>query len=283
MRIHCMNKHTLAYCYAELLPPIIKKCLKRIFHSNTSWYFKGNYDSWDEAKALSTGYDDRIILNKVLEATLKVKRGEAAYERDSVTFNKVEYSWPLLANLMWVAAKNNGHLNVLDFGGALGSTYFQNKKYLNDIPSLRWNIIEQCHYVRAGIDNIASDQLRFYETIEDCISSNKINVVILSGVLDIIEDPYSILDQLLELNIKDIIVDRSAFLQNNYDKCEDKIVMQFIKPEIFSAKLPFRILSFFKLRDYFTNIGNMKIHVEYESLGGKGKEWEFKGFLASKD
>ena len=49
--------------------------------------FVGNYSSWAEARANSTGYDSEVILNKTKDALLKVKRGEAAYERDSVTFD----------------------------------------------------------------------------------------------------------------------------------------------------------------------------------------------------
>ena len=71
------------------------------------------------------------ILDKVLAATLKVKQGQAVFERDSVLFDEIEYSWPLLAGLMWAAASNGGKLNVLDFGGALGSSYYQNRKFLH--------------------------------------------------------------------------------------------------------------------------------------------------------
>ena len=60
-----------------------------------------------------------LILGKVLEATLKVKNGEAVYERDLVLFDHIEFYWPVLSGLMWVAARNNGRLNVLDYGGTL--------------------------------------------------------------------------------------------------------------------------------------------------------------------
>ena len=188
-----MNRKILSSYYQELTPPLIRKQIDKIFRGHPSWYFKGEYQNWDEARAASSGYDDQVILNKVLTAILKVKSGEVACERDSVTFDTVQYSWPLLANLMWVAAKNNGALSVLDFGGALGSTYYQNKKYLDTIPILHWNIVEQKNYVEAGKDKIASKSLRFYETINQCAAENKINVAIFSGVLDFLEDPYLIL------------------------------------------------------------------------------------------
>ena len=45
---------------------------------------------------------------------MKVKKGEAVYERDSMIFDQIEYSWPVLFGLMWAAAQNSGYLKVLD-------------------------------------------------------------------------------------------------------------------------------------------------------------------------
>ena len=115
--------------------------------------FSGNFSSWNEAAAMATGYQAAPILDKVKTAVLKVKRGEAVYERDSVLFNEVEYSWPLLATLNWIAAQNNGGLKVVDFGGSLGSSYFQNRKFLEPLD-IKWNVIEQENFVKAGRDEI---------------------------------------------------------------------------------------------------------------------------------
>ena len=41
---------------------------------------------------MSSGYDSQLILDKVLTSTLKVKNGEAAYERDSVLFDEIQYA-----------------------------------------------------------------------------------------------------------------------------------------------------------------------------------------------
>ena len=78
------------------------------------WF--GNYSSWQDAKKDSVGYDSDLILEKVKNSLLKVKNGEAIYERDSILFDKMEYSWPLLAALLWIANKNMAKLNIIDFG-----------------------------------------------------------------------------------------------------------------------------------------------------------------------
>ena len=51
----------------------------------------------------------------VLDASLKVKNGVAAFERDSVLFDEIEYSWPVTAELMHGAARSGGRVHVVDF------------------------------------------------------------------------------------------------------------------------------------------------------------------------
>ena len=70
----------------DWVPPAIWRTLRRIAGSPAS--FRGNYKSWEEARAHSTGYDSAQIVSRVLSATLAVKRGEACFERDSVLFDQ---------------------------------------------------------------------------------------------------------------------------------------------------------------------------------------------------
>src|SRR5687768_8069562 len=95
----------------DLLPPVVVRTLRT--QGSRGIYFSGPYPTWAQATAASKGYDQPEILEKVRSAALKVKRGEAVYERDSVLFDCIEYSWPLLAGLMWAAARGGGRLKVL--------------------------------------------------------------------------------------------------------------------------------------------------------------------------
>ena len=67
-----------------------------------------------------------ISLRKYFPLPWKVKNGETVYERDSVIFDQIEYSWPVLTGLMCAAAQNSGCLKVLDFGCSLGSSNLEN-------------------------------------------------------------------------------------------------------------------------------------------------------------
>jgi putative methyltransferase (TIGR04325 family) len=180
-----------------------------------------------------------VILEKVLEATLQVKRGEAAFERDSVVFDRLEYAWPVTAGLMWAAARSGGKLHVLDFGGSLGSCYFQNRGLLDALPDVRWSVVEQAHYVAAGREHIADDRLQFHESIADAVAASDPNVVLLSSVLQYLESPFAVIDELAGTAATSIVIDRTPFA----NAPRDALVIQRVPPAIYAASYPMWILS----------------------------------------
>ena len=199
--------------------------------------FEGEFETWDEAASQCGGYDDAAILAKVLDATLKVKRGDAACERDSVLFDHMHYSWPVLAALMWAAARNSGNLSVLDFGGALGSSYFQSRKFLWGLSAVCWSVVEQPHYVEAGRALIQDHRLRFYGQVEECLHEQAPNVILLSGVLQCIADPYGLLATLLASGCDMVILDRTCYVNKGR---KERISIQHVPSSIYSASYPCR-------------------------------------------
>ncbi|WP_295437999.1 methyltransferase, TIGR04325 family [uncultured Thiodictyon sp.] len=199
----------------------------------------GNYTSWFAAQADSVGYDADVILERTRAALLKVKRGEAVYERDSVIFDEVQYAWPLLSGLLWVAAKRGGRLDVLDFGGSLGSTWFQNRAFLTGLRSVRWNVVEQSGYVQAGLREFADETLRFYPSVCACLAETRPDVVLLSSVLQYVEHPYDLLDELSHSTDADLIIDRTPF----WGGAADRLCVQQVPPEIYPASYPSWIFS----------------------------------------
>ena len=227
-----------------LTPPIIHIILNKIKFSKYGW--KGKYKTWEDAKRLSSGYDNEVIIKKVRESMMAVKLGLAAYERDSVLFKDAKYNWPLLTALLFSQSKS-GHLSVIDFGGSLGSSYFQNKKYLIHFKNLKWGIVEQPSFVDVGKKEFQSDKLKFYNSVEEC--NNKINpkTLILSSVLQYLEEPYKHLENLLSYNYETIIIDRTPFvLENEY------VTIQNVPPHIYKANYPCWFLNQKKLLSFFS-------------------------------
>jgi putative methyltransferase (TIGR04325 family) len=177
-----------------------------------------------------------------------VKTGEAVYERDSVLFDKIEYSWGLLAGLQKAAIENNLQLSVLDFGGSLGSSYFQNKSFLTSLSKIEWSVVEQQHFVECGNNCIADEQLKFYSSIEDCLKDRKPNVLLLSGVLQCVENPYEWINAFLKFNFPYILIDRTAFTNSP----KDILTIQKVPENIYQASYPAWFFSERKIIELFT-------------------------------
>jgi|GEM_PF-251322 len=197
--------------------------------------YTGDYTSWEEALKNCTGYDNPEILEKVKTALLKVKKGEAKYERDSVVFDEIQYSWPLLAGLLRVACEHENQLNVLDFGGSLGSSYFQNQEFLSILEKVRWCIVEQPSFVEVGKELFQDLDLAFYYDIDECVKNEKLNVVLLSGVIQCVENPHVVLRKITSLGVKYIIVDRTPIIT---DAKRDRLTIETVPPRIYSASYP---------------------------------------------
>lgn len=197
-------------------------------------YFSGNYADWETASAHASGYDSVVILEQVKQAMLKIKAGEVVSERDSVLFDEVQHSFPVLAGLLRAAAENENQLSVLDFGGSLGSSYFQCREFLSVLPPLKWGVVEQEHFVHCGQGLFETGQLRFFYTIAECMQQIAPNVVLLSSVLQYLPKPYNVLDELMSSGIPYIVIDRTPFS----DQGADRITVQHVSPSIYLASYP---------------------------------------------
>jgi putative methyltransferase (TIGR04325 family) len=192
-------------------------------------------------------------------------------------FDEIQYAWPVTAALMWAAAQCGGRLNVLDFGGALGSSYFQNQIFLSNLPHVRWSIVEQAHYVDAGQKYIQNETLRFYSSISSCLVENKPNVVLLSSVLEYLPDPMNCLINICASNPLIVIIDRSPISLVQ----KEIITIQKVSRSIYSATLPCRILDLTKIKRLMNDFYYMEVY-KYDGMGGTGKNFSYQGMVFKK-
>lgn len=245
----------------SIIKSIIPPSLLRLAQKKPNYGFFGNYKTWEEAKKDSVGYDAVAILEKVKNSLLMVKEGKAVYERDSKLFDKIQYSWPVLASLLWIATKNENKLNIVDFGGSLGSTYFQNIEFLKHLKKIRWSIVEQKNFVDCGKKNFEDDYLKFYNSIDDCLKEDKPEAFLLLSVLQYLEDPYAFLEKLISYDFKHIVVDRTLFLKDS-----ERITIQKVPSQIYPASYP----AWFINETKFLNILKKKYKLvsDFDALGG---------------
>ncbi len=277
-KIKKMANKNIRSLIKKFTPPIILKWHQANKQKNG---FFGNYVNWDEARKATTGYDSDIIIEKVKNAALKVKSGEVAYERDSVLFNKIDYSWPLLSSILWIAGQNNNQLNLIDFGGSFGTSYYQNLKFLKHLDQLSWNIVEQKKIVNYGKKLFADENLHFYESINDCLQTQNSKTILLSSVLQYLENPYEFLQQLKKFTY--VIIDRMPLSEN-----QDRIMIQKVPPKIYDASYPCWILNKDKFVDFIVNDLGFELIASFDSHIGTiidlgNSHAYYKGYLFKKN
>lgn len=251
----------LKHLFKDWVPPALARVV--LGTKGVKWY--GDFSSWEEAIRLSDGYNSDVILKKVKKASLKVKTGEAAFERDSVIFNEIQYSWPLLAALMWISAQSKGDLNVIDFGGALGSTYFQNKKFLQSLSRVRWDIVEQKHFVDVGKKYFEEDELRFYYDLETCLKKDSPNTIIFSSVIQYLEKPYEFLEKIKSIGFEFILLDRTSFVTDG----KDRLTIQVVPSEIYRGSYPCWFFDQEKFYSFFHD--DYEMIADFNALAGEMK------------
>ena len=242
-----------------------------LFRLRNPYGWFGNYSSWSEARSLCTGYDSGNILEACKKSLLKVKAGEAAFERDSVLFDKVQYSWPVLALLLRCAMEHDGCLHVLDFGGSLGTSYYQNRSFLSSAKNLSWNVVEQKEFVACGKAHFEDDILKFFETPDACLNECKPNVLLLSCVLQYLENPYLWIRRFCGLDVKYIVIDLTPLIE-----FDDRITIQKVDPALYQASYPCWMLN--KERVIQAFLPEFEVMVEFDAYIGKNLRLDFQTF-----
>ncbi|MBO0732763.1 MAG: methyltransferase, TIGR04325 family [Methylocapsa sp.] len=196
------------------------------------------FRSWDDAKKNVAGYESECFFERVRNAAEAVADGKAVYERESVVFDKIQYSWPLLASLLFAAA-NLRRLRLIDFGG-LGTSFRQNRKFLTalEIPC-EWRIVEQRQLVEIGRREFTSKYITFYNSIGEALKDG-VDAVLFSGVLGYLENPYRILSEAIESGAPCIILDRTRVTL----EANDIFAVQHVPPSIYEASFPLRAFNY---------------------------------------
>ena len=231
------------------IPDGIKKSVKELFGDNSKLPWKGNYSSWNEARMKSSGYNSALILEKVKDAVLKVKKGEAVYERDSVLFDEIHYSEKILNTFNIIAKQHNSELHVTDFGGSLGSSYFQYRNLIDRNCKLKWNVVEQPHFVECGQEFISDERINFYLNLDEALKNSQNHLLLLASVLQYMEKPYSFIEELMQYNFDCIIIDRTAFIKGG----KERITIQYVPEEIYKASYPAWFFDESKFVNAFSN------------------------------
>jgi putative methyltransferase (TIGR04325 family) len=263
-----------------LVPQVIRNFARRLRPgaSQQDIRYVGNYSSWSEAAAAARGYADPSILANSIEASRLVKTHQAAFERDGIAFASMEYHFPLAWALARVAAWR-GRLNVLDIGGALGSTYHQNRHLLPKHLQISWSIVEQPAYVEAGRREFSNDEVTFHASAQEALGARTYDLLLLSGVLQYVAEPDNLLDSLLGHDFPAIILDRIPLIESP----ARRLTVQSLPLSLYRASYPAWFFSEIELLSRFDREYDLVASWSgFDRFKPDGARAEAKGFLFEK-
>lgn len=199
--------------------------------------FDDSFATWREAEDATDPTDWATVADRVVVAMAAARRGEAAFERDGVAVLEPDARWPVLALLLRQAARDGGRLHVVDFGGSLGSFYWQHAQHLSGLD-LRWAVVEQPVFVeRARHESLSP--VTMHESIEEAAEATEPSVVLLSSVLQYLADPHDILRRCSRTGARCIVVDRTTMTSLS----EDRPSVQTVPGSLYRASYPAWLLS----------------------------------------
>jgi putative methyltransferase (TIGR04325 family) len=264
----------------ELAPPVLVDLYRR--WSGRTLRFSEHPSTFDEAKRLSSSYAAPQILERTLTATRAVTSGQAAFERDSVSFDAPEFSFPILATLLRAGIGNSHTLEVTDFGGSLGNTYRQCRPFLPATMHVRWRVIEQPAFAEAGRREFETDELHFFATLDELPPMSDATVTLASSVLQYLEEPFEVLEQLSQLSAGHMIIDRTPMS----DQSRDRLCVQHVPAHIYKASYPCWIFSRRGLLDRLST--RWRLLADYRCPEGAahtddGLAFEFRGLILERN
>jgi putative methyltransferase (TIGR04325 family) len=241
----------------QKMTPSVFLTIYQKYWKKSGWF--GNYATWEAAEKDCDGYDSTAITARVVEATRQVRDGKAAFERDSVLFFEEELDDDLLTILRNIKDKlaDKTPLVVLDFGGALGSTYWQHRRIFKEWH-LKWIVVEQQHFVEIGQAEFSNAQLSFaFEIGEACVESMP-QIVLFNSVLQYLTHSYNFFELVENQGIESVFIGRTP----TYTGENDRIMQQIVPPKIYKASYPSWVFSRDSFKNKLLNTGRYTIQKE---------------------
>lgn len=239
--------------------------------------FRGRYASIAEARAVACGYAGADILGAAAHAVREVLEGRAVAERDGVLLERKVVPFPVAAELLFRASQSLGKgVAVCDFGGSLGSTYRACSDFLAGVPSVSWGVVELPMVAAYGREHLQDGRLSFHESVEACSVAVRPDVLLLSSVLQYLDDPFSFLADMARGPWESIVIDRTPLIASG----DSFVVTQHVPPQWTRAVFPCWL---FARQALLQSVGKFELVAEFPALDGRigrGRRCaDFTGFI----
>lgn len=202
--------------------------IRRAFRLWFGWrWFVGDYRAWADARSAADDSAGSATLERVIAAARSVRMTPGAWDRDGVVFHEPALHAPLVDALQRIKGEENGTLCVVDFGGGLGSTWWQHREALG-CAGIDWRIVELPALVEVGCREFSAPPLSFHATLDEAFLDGRPNVVLFSSVLQYVEAPCALLRAVAGREVRHVILDRVGFSNRG----RDRIVLQHTPPAL---------------------------------------------------
>lgn len=260
------SKAIIKFYLKKLIPPIFFEIRNKIFWKKCNLGFV-------ECRFECTGYDDELTVEKCFRSAIDaISLGKI--ERDGEILNSMRIDFELLCSLQTIFIET-GKLSVVDFGGGFGTSFFQNSPFLNNIK-IEWGIVEQAKYVEKINNSALKKKFKGFVELDEAIKQLSPNVILISSVLQYLENPMVFIKNLISLNIDYLIIDRTLFSLNG----EAFMSKQYVIGSEYELTYPCWFLSYENLLEEIST--KYKLVYEWNSFDKSNLPSEFKGFFFKK-
>lgn len=214
---------------------VVPKGVRRWLRHRFGWrWMRGDHASWHDAQRAAETLGGAAPVERVIDAARAVRRGRGAWDRDGVVFERPSVHEPLFDSLRRIAAAERGRLVLVDFGGGLGSTWWQHRDALSAAGFTEWRVVELPALAAAGRREFAGGGLSFYELLDEAFEDGRPAAVLFSSVLQYLPLPYEVLGDVLKRRVPHVILDRVGYVRGN----RDKLVVQHTPPTLGGGASP---------------------------------------------
>lgn len=204
--------------------------------------YHGSFSTWTEAlrqaKPVDSATSDAFTERR-RELCHRLRRREIAFVRDGVAFDEPQYPLSLLAFILRALLEHRGELNLVDFGGFLGTTYFQARDFIAAAASVRWTVVELPQVVEVAQKELQQEgPLQFLNSLSEALAARP-NVVLLSGVAQNLPDPFSAFREIRQAEASWVLFDRTVVIESP----ESRIAIQSVIRQGREVSWPVRLFS----------------------------------------
>ena len=197
--------------------------------------FHGKYSNFSEALKQTTSYNAQVITDKVEERAKAFKKEDLGKDLGVILS---DYG-ALFSVLTKIHGEKGNSLKVVDFGGSGGYFYFQLKNFLGDRSSIGWTVVELAPVAEIGKKYYANNELSFETDFDKAVDERKPDVLLISGTIQYLNEPFAFLDKAISKGIEYIVIDRSPFTQH-----PAYVQVQQVRKPIYDASFPIHIMNY---------------------------------------